>query len=74
MMLPFVWGLAIIWNTATILKDKLEDHKNDVWTSNQSASSLQNYIMSDLQVRLYVLGIPDINIVENIRSCSPLVY
>ena len=28
-MLQFVWGLAIIWNTATILIDELEDHKND---------------------------------------------
>ena len=52
-MLSFVWGLAIIWNTATILEDKLEDHKNDEWTSNQYESSLQNYTMSDLQVRLY---------------------
>ena len=73
-MLPFVWGLAIIWNTATILKDELEDHKNDEWKSNQSESSLQNYTMSDFQVRLYVFGIPDINIVENIRLCSQLVY
>ena len=73
-MLPFVWGLAIIWNTATILKDEQEDHKNDEWTSNQSGSCLQNYTMSDLQVRLYVLGIPNINIVENIRLCWPLVY
>ena len=74
MLLPFVWGLAIIWKTATILKYELEDHKNDEWTSNQSACSLQNYTMSDLQVRLYALGIPDINIVENVRFCSPLVY
>ena len=70
-MLPFVWGLIIIWNTATILKDELENHKNDEWSFNQSESSLQNYTMSDLQVRL---GIPDINIVKNIRLCSPLVY
>ena len=40
-----------------------------------------HYTMSDLQVRLYVLGInkvtislPDINIGKNIRLCSPLVY
>ena len=72
-MLRFVWGLVIIWNTVTIRKDELEYHKNDEWTFNQSESSLQNYTMSDLQVRLYVLGIPDINIVENIRLCSPLV-
>ena len=51
-MLQFVWGFAIIWNTATILKYELEDHENDEWTSNQSASSLQNYTMSDLQIRL----------------------
>ena len=35
----------------------------------QSESSLQNYTMSDLQVRLNVLGISDINIVENIKLC-----
>ena len=64
-MLQFVWCLAFISNTATILKYELEDE----WTSNQSESSLQNYTMSDLQVRLYVLGIPDINIVENIKLC-----
>ena len=63
-MLLFVWGLAIIWNSDHP-KRWLEDHENE-WVSNQSESSLQNYTMSDLQVRLYVSGIPDINIVENI--------
>ena len=52
-MLQFVWGLVIIWNTASILKDEQEDHENDESTSNQSESSLHNYTMSDLQVRLY---------------------
>ena len=48
--------------------------KTMIEQSNQSESSLQNYTMSDLQVRIYVLGInkvtislPDINIGENIR-------
>ena len=50
MMLQFVWGLVIIWNTATILKDELQDHKNDEWTSDQSESSLQNYTMVTIKL------------------------
>ena len=46
-MLQIVWGLAIIWNKATMLKDELKDHEKDEWTSNQSESSLKNYTMSD---------------------------